>query len=255
VGPTTVDTPRPSAPETGLIPGGPESLSYVAARSWSSGPEVNAREVEVSYLDADTWRMEVTESFSQAEEINRRLFIKDGTELFEYSWQSDTFTILDMINECPARARTVPENSPRCAEAFRVGPNPVRDDSYPFQFTNFTCDQDQNCIGPTSEELWEDCSITQGDLIAGLAADYYLCQRDVSQDGLTTETQTLELWVGADGTTLKWIWIEPRPPSDVLTPGDETISAYEVSEMDQTPNFDPALFEFECPTETCTVNP
>ncbi len=88
-------------------------------------------------------------------------------------------------------------------------------------------------------------------MVAGLETNYYTCQRDLSLDGVTTQTQTLELWMGADGTTLKWIWTIPHSPDD-LTPGDETITAYEVTEIDQASNFDPSIFEFECPTENCT---
>ena len=252
----TVDSPGPSAPITGpsaptkveppitgLISGLPESVSYVATISFSSSL---AREAAVSYLDADTWRMEVTEwltDVSPPEQTGSRIFIRDGTDMFEYTALPNTFKIIDLTNECPPHDDhdDVPDG---CTEAFYFDLlDPIADGSYPLQFKDFVCDEDGTCVGPGSgETAWADCSVETGGFVAGLETNYYMCQRDISLDGAPTQTQTLELWMGADSTTLKWIWTIPR------SPGDETITSYEVSEIDQTPDFDPSLFEFECPT-------
>lgn len=251
VSPPTVDSPEPSAPETSpepsapensLIPGGPESVSHVA--TFSTSEEFNAREAAVSYLDADTWRLEVTEGG------NRQLFIRDGTDMFVYSALPNTFTIVDLTNECPI-PHTADDVSEGCAERFYVAIDPIADGSYPFPAIYFVCDEEGTCVGPGSGgTAWEDCSVEAGGLVAGLETNYYVCERDLSLDGGPTQTQTLELWMGADSTTLKWIWTEPQSPED-LTPGDETVTAYEVAEIDQAPSFDPSLFEFECPTDNC----
>ncbi len=261
VSPATVDSPEPTAPEnspepstpeTGLIPGGPESVRYVA--TWSTSGEFLAREADVFYLDENTWRMEVTESFtdvSPPEETGVRIFVKNNNEMFEFVSLMNTFQIFDLTNECP-RTGNPDDVSDGCADHFYVDLDPIADGSYPLQFKDFVCDEDDTCVGPGSGELaWVDCSVEPGGLVAGSETNYYTCQRDLSFDGVTTQTQTLELWMGTDGTTLKWVWTIPHFPDD-LTPGDETITAYEVAVIDHAPNFDPSLFDFECPTENCT---
>ncbi|MCH7901922.1 MAG: TlpA family protein disulfide reductase [Acidobacteria bacterium] len=237
--PTTVDSPEPSTPESALVPAGPDSVVYSA--SFLSGEPILA-EVDVWYLDSSTWRMKLVESAAETsppEEMDRRVYVKNGDAMFVYSAWTNTFEILDLTN----------------ADPFFIELDPVNGSNggYSVQLQYFACDDAGACIETCIEngtcvgdvDPW-DCSTSPGETIAGLDTTFHECTR---QAPWITGDQTLELWIAADCTNLKWQETTPQPPENDEEP---TVIRFEITEIQHPSEFDSALFDFECPSENCT---
>ena len=238
VTPTSVITPTTLGEvDATPIPGVEGSIFFVAR--WTNA--AFDRTEAVWYLDADSWRWETLESKSVeadgATELEGYILIREGDSMFEYLPIPNTYTIDDPTVEC-TDSESSPEN---CVSDGDFDPTA---DGALFSPTEYVCDATGTCVEVSDGDIFEGCSISDGGLIAGVATTRYLCSRPVIVNDVT-ETESLDLYQHESSRTMKLdlVIFQEIGPRDVIQ--------YEILEIDLEPSFNPALFEFECPTDGC----
>ncbi len=215
-------------PTVAVIPGREGSVIITARWSTSgsrvleeSGGAVESIErVEtVWYLDADTWRREVPVwQGDGSTELQGAITVVSEGQRFDYYPTSNTFEITD-YTPSPTEA------SPQIEYDF-----------------SFECD-DAGCARFGGADLFENCTTEQGVVILGFTTTRYECSRPPEWN--PNELETIIISLDADGRTLEGTLIHESES------GDQQTLTYEVLSLDTSPEFDPTLFQFDCPTDDC----
>ena len=240
VTPTSVITPTTLGEvDSTPIPGVEGSIFFVAR--WTNAASGIDRTEAVWYLDAGVWRWETLESRSVeadgATELEGYILIRESDSMFEYLPIPNTFTILDPTVEC-ADSESSPDNC-----VFDGDFDPTADGSL-FYPTEHLCDDTGTCVEVGDGDIWEECSISDGGLVAGVATTRYLCSRPVIVNGVT-ETESLDLYQHESSRTMKLDLVVFQEI------GQRDVIQYEILEIDLAPSFNLSLFEFKCPTDGC----
>lgn len=177
--------------------------------------ESSERVERVWFVDAGTWRREVsiTQGPESAQPEEAVTVVSEG-ERFDYYSTSNTFEIVS-YDPAPIEA------NPQIAYDFW-----------------FECSGNE-CINYDATETFGECTVTEGVEVLGFPTTEYVCSRIPERD--TDELITMTINLDSTGRTLKGEFAS-----------GSIVYSYEVLSLDADPVFDPALFEFKCPTEDCT---